>query len=613
MDKWVIKFLILLFLICTSFIAEAQTNSNDSLLKVWNDKTENDTIRLNAIQKLIWDTYLFAKPDSGFYYAQLEYNFAKSRGLKKQMANALHFQGISFAVRGNHQNALDYYQHSLQIRGEIGDQKGLGTSMNAIGLVYLNQSDTLKALHYFEQALYQYRKNHIRKESAATLGNIGAIKMDQGNYGIALHYFQEALTINREFLDQRGEAQCLGQIGAVYLERKMYTKGLDYLKQAVHISEIVSDNFWIARHLNKIGTILEKQGKHAEAKVWCEKALHVAEKARTLVQGKVSCKCLFEAYKGMNNSIKALEYHEKMTAYSDSIKNDETIKKLQYMEFSKQRIVDSLKQVAERAEIQYANEEVIREKNRTRNFLLGVGFILLMLSGGLYYRWRIISKAKVVIEAEQIRSENLLLNILPLEIAEELKETGKSDPRDFEMVSILFTDFIGFTQTAEKLSARELVMEINICFGAFDVICEKYKIEKIKTVGDAYMAAGGLPKPTDDSVQNTILAALEMQEFIAGRKFQKKLTREPAFEMRVGIHSGPVVAGIVGVKKFQFDIWGDTVNIASRMESSGEVGKVNISERTYELVKGKFKCVHRGRIPAKNKGKLDMYFVEERI
>ncbi len=222
-----------------------------------------------------------------------------------------------------------------------------------------------------------------------------------------------------------------------------------------------------------------------------------------------------------------------------------------------------------------------------------------------------IKTQKQEVERERDRSESLLLNILPAEIAEELKEKGKADARDFELASILFTDFKGFTEQSAKLSASELLWEINFSFEAFDGIMDKYGIEKIKTIGDAYMAAGGLPVPTDDSVKNTVLAALEMQAFIISRKAKMDNEGKPAFEMRVGIHTGPVVAGIVGVKKFQYDIWGDTVNTASRMESAGEVGKVNISQATYELLKSDpdFAFESRGKIAAKGKGEMEMYFV----
>ena len=212
---------------------------------------------------------------------------------------------------------------------------------------------------------------------------------------------------------------------------------------------------------------------------------------------------------------------------------------------------------------------------------------------------------------EMQRSEELLLNILPVEIAEELKDKGKVGSKRMESVSVLFTDFKGFTAIAEKMAPHELVEDLNQCFSAFDLIMEKYGIEKIKTIGDAYMAAGGLPIPFTDHAKNVVLSALELSAFVEDRKQQKINNDLPYFEVRIGIHTGPVVAGIVGVKKFQYDIWGDTVNTASRMESSGDVGRVNISQSTYDLLKddGEFAFEYRGKIEAKGKGEMEMYFV----
>ena len=215
--------------------------------------------------------------------------------------------------------------------------------------------------------------------------------------------------------------------------------------------------------------------------------------------------------------------------------------------------------------------------------------------------------------AEKKKSDDLLYNILPEEVAEELKESGESIARQFDSVSVLFTDFQSFIQTTEKFSAKELVTELNVCFKAFDDIVTNCKLEKIKTIGDAYMAASGLPVPSEDSVKATVLAALEMQQFIAGRKANKQANGEVAFDMRVGIHTGPVVAGIVGVKKFQYDIWGDTVNTASRMESYGAAGRVNISNDTYELIKddAEFTFESRGKVNVKGKGEMEMWFVSK--
>ncbi len=214
---------------------------------------------------------------------------------------------------------------------------------------------------------------------------------------------------------------------------------------------------------------------------------------------------------------------------------------------------------------------------------------------------------KEVIIIEKKRSDDLLLNILPEEVADELKEKGYAEAKQFENVTVLFTDFKGFTAISERLTPQELVKEIDECFRAFDAIIEKYGIEKIKTIGDAYMAAGGLPVPDNNNAVKVVRAALEIRDYMV---LLKKEKGELGFEIRIGIHTGSVVAGIVGSKKFAYDIWGDTVNTASRMESSGEVGKVNISQSTYKLTKEFFNFNSRGKISAKGKGEIEMYFVE---
>ena len=214
---------------------------------------------------------------------------------------------------------------------------------------------------------------------------------------------------------------------------------------------------------------------------------------------------------------------------------------------------------------------------------------------------------------EKKRSDDLLLNILPSEVAEELKTNGQAAAKHFQNVTVLFTDFKGFTAMSERLTPTELVKDIHECFSAFDRIMEKHGIEKIKTIGDAYMAVGGLPSLNTTHALDVVRAALEIRDFIAEGKALRISKGLPFFEVRIGIHTGPVVAGIVGVKKFAYDIWGDTVNTASRMESSGEVGHVNISETTYALVREQggslLRFTPRGKVQAKGKGEMEMYFV----
>jgi|GEM_PF-802863 len=213
------------------------------------------------------------------------------------------------------------------------------------------------------------------------------------------------------------------------------------------------------------------------------------------------------------------------------------------------------------------------------------------------------------LDAEKRKSENLLLNTLPISIAEELKHTGKVEPIYYESASVMFADFKGFTQLAQQLSPRALVDELDYCFSHFDQIIEKHKLEKLKTIGDCYMCAGGIPQPNQTHAIDAVLAALEMQTFMQQRRQQQLNSNQPTWELRIGIHSGALVAGVIGQKKFAYDIWGDTVNTAAAMETSGIPGEINLSRSTRDRIQEFFACDYRGKLVAKNQGEVEMYLV----
>jgi len=551
-------------------VSKAQTNL-DSLYGIWQDETRSDSVRSAAFKTYIWDGFLFSEPDSAFSLAEDLMAFGQKHHYPKAEAQGLNLQGVSWHVRGDYTKALDYYGRSLAIQEQNRDQKGMASSLNNIGIIY----------------------------------------KDQGDYPQSLDYFGRSLAIVEQIGDQKGIGSLLNNIGAIYQSQEDYTKALDFFGRGLAIYEQIGDQKGIGTALNNIGNIYQTQGDYPKALRHCKDGYTLAQGIGALPVQRDGCKCLYDTYKAMGKGNDALVYLEKLQVIDDSLDAEETSKKLQQMEFAKAMLADSLEKAAIALEVQNKHKEEVRKKNRTRNIAIGSGLFFILLAGGLYSRNRYIKKAKDVIEKEKDRSENLLLNILPEEIANELKAKGKADARDFDRVSILFTDFKEFTQLSEKLSAKDLVAEINHCFEAFDGICGKYGVEKIKTIGDSYMAAGGLPVPNKESTKNTILAALEMADFIIKRKAEREAEGLIPFEMRAGIHTGNVVAGIVGVKKFQYDIWGDTVNTASRMESHGEVGKVNISQATYELLKDdpSFSFESRGRIEAKGKGEIEMYFV----
>lgn len=220
-----------------------------------------------------------------------------------------------------------------------------------------------------------------------------------------------------------------------------------------------------------------------------------------------------------------------------------------------------------------------------------------------------LSGARQALETEKTRSDELLLNILPIKIADELKAKNEVEPKHYESVTIMFTDFKGFTSLAEASEPRALVNDLDQYFSAFDEIIGHHNLEKLKTIGDAYMCVGGLPEENRTHAEDACRAAMDIQQFMNRVNRQREKMRLPPWVLRVGLHTGPVMAGVVGKKKFTYDIWGDAVNVAARMESNAEPGRIAISESTYHRVKGRIECEHRGKIEAKNKGLLDTYFI----
>lgn len=534
-----------------------------------------------------------------------EVNDSKGKGLP------LYSLGNIFFVKGNFPKAINYYSQSLKATENSDRQDIYANSHLVLGMIYTKQKDFTKALNYCQSSLDIYDKLYDKRETTPVLNQIGKIYQSQNNFSQALDYYNKSLKISQDVENRQGIAESLRDIGSIHSDQSNFSEALKHFKESLKIQEDIGNKQGIAKAQYAIGSTYVKQKKYNQAIVSCQKSLTAGIELGALDRQKAACSCLYEANKGLSRGIKALQFHERMVTLDDSLEHQKTTEQLKQMEFDKDLLQDSINRVEEERKKQEEHDRKILKAEREKNIYLVLGGLFVLIALGFYSRWRFVKRSKARLQKEKDRSENLLLNILPAEIAEELKEKGRAEARNFDNVSVLFSDFKGFTQASESLKARELVAEINICFEAFDSIMEKYSIEKIKTIGDAYMAAGGLPVPTNESIKNSVLAALEMQSFIKDRKSEMDAQGKPAFEMRVGIHTGSVVAGIVGVKKFQYDIWGDTVNTASRMESSGEINEVNISQSTYDFIKGDpdFAFEYRGKIQAKGKGEVEMYFV----
>jgi adenylate cyclase len=290
----------------------------------------------------------------------------------------------------------------------------------------------------------------------------------------------------------------------------------------------------------------------------------------------------------------------------------------------KQKQEDSVKILKKEQELQEVQKAAIQkdlDAQKARNNLyiiiaaisLTLLSIIIVLFASRQKTLRDLAEKNRIIEEEKRKSDELLLNILPEEVMHELKAHGKTQARNYSKASVLFADIKNFTLISEKLTPDELIEGLDSYFERFDKVIEKYNIEKIKTIGDAYVCAGGVPTKSEDNAFSVVQAALDFRREIDKLREIRTAEGKIPFEFRIGIHTGQLVAGVIGLKKFAYDIWGDTVNMAARMQEAGEPGKINISGDTYEIVKKKFACVHRGKHAAKNKGEVDMYFVESAL
>lgn len=539
--------------------------------------------------------------------------FKSINNIKGISSSTNNLGAINYSL-GNLPAALKYYNSVLDIQKKIGDPKIIAATNQNIGSIYYKIEDYHKALKYYEKSYHISVKLRGDKEISKVSNSLGLVYVKLKNNKLAKHFLTAAYKLSQKIQDKQIQVEALSSLGELYLAEEKYSKALEYFDQCLLLSLEISSQQYISSSKISIGKIENKLQKSKSAIKYCQSGLAIANEINSLSLKKDACDCLYDGYKISGNSTLALSYFEKSKLYQDSLNTNETSNKMMSMEFQNKQLLDSLAFVNQQHAVQLKHKEEIHQKERQRNYTLGtLGFILL-LAGGLYSRLNFVRKSKKALQFEKDRSEKLLLNILPEEIAEELKEKGSVNARDFNLVAILFTDFKSFTQTAEQMTPQELVEEINVCFKAFDLISEKYNIEKIKTIGDSYMAAGGIPIPDESFLENIVLAGLEMQEFMFVRKQENDLLNKPAFEMRLGIHAGPIVAGIVGIRKFQYDVWGDTVNTASRIESNGTVGKVNISESLYQLLKNsdQFVFEYRGNIHAKGKGNINMYYVEKK-
>jgi len=502
-----------------------------------------------------------------------------------------HLKGNVLTLKSDYSNALENYFQAAKFAQQ--EKMNHGEVFLAIADVYSNIGNSNNAATYYNQAINELRIENDSIQIASALLNAGDEYFNIGNLDTAYIYTQEAGTIFDKVNYPLGKAYSLGNIGMIFAEQGKDRKAEINMNEAIRIMENLSQFYPIAVYLTYISDIYQTKGNTKQALNYAHKSLELAQTHGLKQQISDANLKLSELYEKAKNPNQSFTYYKAHIAYRDSVNNIDAVQKMADLRTD---FEVSQKQV----EVDLLKEE---EKNQ-RLIRIGLTAILGLISALLFSVYRNSRE----IAKEKKRSDNLLLNILPADTAEELKTNGKVKARRFDNVSVLFTDFVGFTSFSRELSPEVLVECIDYYFTQFDKIIEKHGLEKIKTIGDSYMCASGLPFPSANHAHQITLAALELIAFFKKERIDNP-AKEIPFEVRIGINSGPVVAGVVGFKKFAYDIWGDTVNTASRLETNSALGRINISEATYLLIKEDFDCEYRGTFEVKNKGSMKMYFV----
>lgn len=572
------------------------------------------------------------------YWFQKTVDLLRKEGDLESVASMLNNIGLNYKMLGNYDKAIEYYEQTILIDEELGKGVNIAKTLNNIGMVYRVWGKYDKAIEYFERSLRLNSNLDDQAGVSNSLNNMGLVYTDWKKYDEAIRNFRESFKIE-ESLGHEGEAAImLNNLGRVYFYRNQYDSALWYFEKTLEIQNRLNDLDQVALAYNNIGKVLQTQNKYEDAAYYLQSALDIYNKlgkegekstvlanlsginraignnVKTLqlldsstqiatnlnLRNQLQQNYLYytEIYGDLKDYKKSLDYYKKYTEIKDSVFSDNVLRQLSDFQ---------IKYETEKKENEIQLQRFALKRQKLQgNFMFAISCLLLALTGIIFYSLQIKKKNHRIIAEARKKSDQLLLNILPTGIANDLKEKGKTEPKHFENVTACFVDIVNFTQKSSTIDPVILIEELNQIFTAFDNIIEKNSCERIKTIGDSYMAVCGVPVPDPNHAYQIVSSCIDMIRYIRKRNTTSKFT----WEIRIGVHTGEVIAGVVGVKKYIYDVFGDTINTASRMESNSEPMKINISESTFNLLNDQFETEPRGELEVKGKGKLRMFFVK---
>lgn len=551
-----------------------------------------------AYRKLgVWDSALI------YYNRALSLDLEIGDGAL--IAKTLNNLGSLYHQMSKYDSTIHYFQRSLEIKKNIGDSSGMAVTLNNIGLVYNAWQKYDKAIEYFQEALHIDSLLGYDRDFTTRFNNIGTSYHLKGDYDKAIEYFTKALKIGLDSKNPGVVANLYNNLGMIYLKKKEYNRSREYLNKALesyHRSGQKAEVAAVLANLAKIDLVL---GNYNQSLGYLSQSTEIAENFDLLDLNKDNYLTFSEIYASMGNYSEALRYYKKHIALKDTLYSEAIHKQINDFEikYESEKKDKEIKLLKQKEEIQNLT---IKKQRILRNSLYGGITFSVLLAVVILMSLNRRRRDNRIIASEKAKTDKLLLNVLPASIASDLKERGSTEPKLFENVTVCFTDMVGFTEKSTKLQPKVLIEELNAIFTAFDNIIEKNDCERIKTIGDSYMSLCGLPEPDPNHAEKMIRTAVEMVQYIEKRNLESSVE----WQIRIGIHSGDVIAGVVGIKKYIYDVFGDTINTASRMETSSAPMRINVSEITYQLLKDKFKFEERGEVQVKGKGVMKMYFIK---
>jgi class 3 adenylate cyclase/tetratricopeptide (TPR) repeat protein len=571
--------------------------------------------RVKTLRALAWENRRFDLAQSLDFGLQAVDAARASKEAQKELPDCLNVLGVSYRNIANYPKAMEAFLEALKVATAQGNDKQEAYAYNNIGDVYRSQRNFSWAIDNTKKALQLFEKMGDKRGMAYCEIRLGENAESQNKLNDAFQHYLRCYDLRRELKDTTAMFVALGHLGDIHKAQGRYKEALQYFRQSLEFVQRQHATADIAGALRRIAATYYEMGDYEAAIENATASLELSKKTQFKLDLQDASEVLWKSYAALRRFREAYDFQHLYLALRDSISSEQSLKQIATLQIN--------------YEVQRKDTEIalIQQNERLVRWGLGIGLVLaLALAAVAYNRYRIKRAANREILRQQevlteqsreieltntalqmaiTQADKLLLNVLPAPIAERMKRGETRIADHFDNAAVLFADIAGFTELSSTVQPQELVEILDGVFSEFDAIAARYGVEKIKTIGDGYMVVAGVPQPLDNNCEAMAHVALEMHDAIT--RFNR--ARRTQLAVRIGIHVGPVVAGVIGKNKFSYDLWGDTVNTASRMESYSEAGKIHVSDEVCHALRGHFVLEPRGEIAVKGKGVMQTWFL----